>query len=40
MKRKGRFFPKKQEIERQRLENLQGPLVSIVTPLFNTPEGF
>ena len=40
MKRKGRFLPEKQEIERQRLENLQGPLVSIVTPLYNTPEGF
>lgn len=35
-----RYVPKRKDYERQRKENLQGPKISIVVPLYKTPEKF
>lgn len=39
-KKKGRFLPPPETLRLQREENLQGPLLSVVTPLYNTPPAF
>ncbi len=40
VRKKGRFLPAKAEQERQRAEELRGVCLSVVTPLFNTPDIF
>lgn len=40
IRKSGRYLPSKTEQERQRAEHLQGVCLSIVTPLFNTPDIF
>ena len=36
----GRIFPLKRELKAQRAANLQGPKISIIVPLYNTPAKF